>query len=280
MVVTFEDARTYLRPDNRLVEAAANLILRKLPLVKAQSRTLPSLAGAAWESMSFFVLSDVLLDNWQIANIERLFVRAARTLRTGGRYYYTILEKAATDPREPFGLYGNTGSEWGSVQVGLYGNDRFSGGTLLSIPDSVFNAMFGFPEDVTPKEARQRLADSMVQALRGNAGSLPAAERQALAQLGLATDDMPNVLLLREQDYNALDRVAALVTTDLVRLLERNRRRILATYRASPYVEEVSPNEYLLCWYHFFYTAVTNRLRDARAIHIPPQGTVTYLVVP
>jgi hypothetical protein len=278
MVVTFEDARTYFRPDDRLVEAAARLLLRKLPAVKAQCRTL--LADAPWDLMSFFVMSDVLLDNWQIANIERLFVKAERTFRTGGRYYYTILEKAAADPSEPFGLYGNTGSQWGTVQVGLYGNDRFSGRTLLSIPDAAFNAMFGFPEEMSPREARQHLADRMVEALRGNAAALDAAQRQTLAQLGLATDNTLNVLLLQEDDYKALDRVAALVTADLVKLLARNRTRILATYHASPYAEEATPNEYLLCWYHFFYAAVTNRLRDKGAIHIPAKGTVTYFVVP
>lgn len=280
MVVTFEDAPRYLRPDDRLVEEAARLVVKRLPVVKARLRTLPSLANVPFDSMSFFIVSDVLLDNWQISSVERLFAKGERTQRTGGRYYYTILEKSATDPTEPFGLYGNTGSQWGPVQVGLYGNDRFSGHTLLSISNAAFNPMFGFPGDMSPTDARSRLGLGMAQALGGESSALTPMQWQALASLGLATNDRLTVLSLTEGDYKALDRVAATVTNDLVSLLERNRSRILTMYRASPYVDEASPNEYLMCWYHFFYAAVTNRLRDTGAIHVPVNGTMTFFVVP
>ena len=86
-------------------------------------------------------------------------------------------------------------------------------------------------------------------------------------------------MLLRDADYKALDQVAALITKDLVTFLDRTRARVRQTYEKSPYAEETSFNEYLMCWYHFFYAAVTNRLRDKGAISIPPNGNVTYLVV-
>ncbi len=280
VVVTLEDARKYFRPDDRLVESAAQLIVKKLADVKARARALPSLAEVPFESMSFFLLSDVLLDNWQIGNVERLFVKAERTLRAGGRYYYTVLEKPAGDPTEPFGLYGNTGSQWGTVQVGLYGNDRFSGHTLLSVSDTSFNRMFGLPHSMSPKDARQQLADAMVQALRTGDNPLTPTARKALAQLSLMRNDRLTILLLREDDYQALEGVASVVTQDLIALLEQNRARILAVYQASPYAEETAESEFLLCWYHFFYAAVTNQLHDQGVLDIPANGTVTYFVVP
>ena len=42
--------------------------------------------------------------------------------------------------------------------------------------------------------------------------------------------------------------------------------------------DEASP-EYLMCWYHFFYAAVTNRLRDTGVIHVPINGTMPFFVV-
>jgi hypothetical protein len=213
VVVTIDDARKYFHVDDGVIRDAAALIKEKLPEVKSECRKIKSLADVPFEELSFFIGSNVLLDNWQINNVERLFVKADRPARTGGRYYYMIFEKPAADMAEPFGIYGNTGSQSGN----LYGNDRFSGHTPLAQPFHIEGA-----------------------------------------------------------DSQALDRVAAVVTGGLIALLERNREQLLATYRTSPYAEETSFNEYFMCWYHFFYTAVTNRLRDEGVIKIPASGTISY----
>src|SRR5262249_44159557 len=155
--------------------------------------------------------SDVLLDNWQISNVENLFVKAERTQRTGGRYYFTMLEKPAAQGAEPFGLYGNTGSQWGSVQIGLYGNDRFSGHTLLSIRDANFGDTFGFDRSISAKDARVQLAERIVGALRGAPDSITPAQSQALSRLGLMYGNKLDILLFNDDDYKALDRVAAIV---------------------------------------------------------------------
>ena len=279
VVVTMEDVPKYFKPDNHVVESAARMMLKKLPAVRAACQKLESLADVPFESLSFFVMSDVLLDNWQIGNVERLFVKAERTLRTGGRYYYTILEKPATLAAEPFGLYGNTGSQWGSVEIGLYGNDRFSGHTLLSIREADFNRTFDFEKDFNTTEARRQLADRLVEAVKRGPSSLTPFQQESLSRLGLIKGDKLAVILLRDADYKALDHVASLITKDLVTFLDRTRARVRQTYEKSSYAEETSFNEYLMCWYHFFYAAVTNRLRDKGAISIPPNGNVTYLVV-
>lgn len=67
---------------------------------------------------SFFILSDVLLDNWQIDGVEREFLKAAaRPLRHGKNYYAAMQESSGKN--EPFGLYGN---QVGGISI--YGNNR------------------------------------------------------------------------------------------------------------------------------------------------------------
>ena len=61
----------------------------------------------------------------------------------------------------------------------------------------------------------------------------------------------------------------------VLEFLEAHRMAVVSAYRSSPYLDETSFSEYLMCWYRFLYTAVTNRLRDQRVIKI-----VTYFVVP
>jgi hypothetical protein len=278
VVVTRDDAATYFHPDKAMVRAAADLIRKKLQHTKAEVRSIRSLSRVPFQTMSFLIASDVFLDNWQINSVERLFLRAERPQRAGGRYYLMAFEKPATQQSEPFGLYGNTGTQWGDVEIGLYGNDRFTPGrTLLSVADDQFAEFFGLDPHADLKRTQAELARRIVDASRGN-GMLTGPELRALSKLGLVRNGKPEILVLDKSDYQALDRIAATVTGDLVALLERNRSHLMESYSSSPYAEETSFNEYFMGWYHFFYTAVTDTLKDQRAIDIPPNGATTYFV--
>jgi len=75
--------------------------------------------------LSFFYISDILLDMGQIGNVERKFLKKERPLRNGKHYYLAILEKDTTENTEPFGIYGNQGLENNdTIYIGVYGNAR------------------------------------------------------------------------------------------------------------------------------------------------------------
>ena len=75
--------------------------------------------------LSFFYISDILLDMGQIGNVEKEFLRKERPLRNGKRYYLAILEKDTTKNTEPFGIYGNQGlKNYDTIYIGVYGNTR------------------------------------------------------------------------------------------------------------------------------------------------------------
>lgn len=72
-----------------------------------------------FDDWAFFLLSDVLLDNWQIDTVEREFLKAStRPMRHGKHYYAALMEK--NPKNEPFGIYGN---QVGDISV--YGNNRW-----------------------------------------------------------------------------------------------------------------------------------------------------------
>lgn len=279
VVVTRDDAAMYFHPDNAMVREATELLRKKLQRAKTEVRSIPSLSRVPFQSISFLIGSNVFLDNWQINNVERLFLNAERPQRAGGRYYLMEFEKPTVQQSEAFGIYGNTGTQWGDVEIGLYGNDRFTPGrTVLSIPDDQFAEFFGLDPHADLKRTQAELARRIVDASRGR-GALTGPELRGLSKLGLARNGKPAILVFDRADYQALDRLAATVTGDLIELLERNRSHLMERYSVSPYAEETSFNEYFMCWYHFFYTAVTDTLKDQRAIDIPPNGTTTYFVV-
>jgi len=78
-----------------------------------------------FESMAFFILSDVLLDNWQINAVEREFLKAeTRPERHDNHYYYAIMEHSSA-PKEAFGIYGNQYRKVNdSLSLSIYGNNR------------------------------------------------------------------------------------------------------------------------------------------------------------
>jgi hypothetical protein len=66
-------------------------------------------------------LSNVLLDNWQINNVENEFLKKERTLRHGKNYYWSLMQNLKPE-RESFGIYGNASFN----DISTYGNNRYN----------------------------------------------------------------------------------------------------------------------------------------------------------
>ena len=79
----------------------------------------------SFHDLSFFYLSNILLDNGQINNVEREFLGKERPSRNGSNYYLAILEKEEESIVEPYGIYGNQVLlRNDSTVIAVYGNTR------------------------------------------------------------------------------------------------------------------------------------------------------------
>lgn len=77
-----------------------------------------------FQKWSFLILSNVLLDSWQIGDVEKEFLKQDdRPLRHGNHYYYQMIENADATT-ESFGIYGNQYQEAGDAYICIYGNHR------------------------------------------------------------------------------------------------------------------------------------------------------------
>ncbi len=124
MIVSKGDATRYVRVPEVMIADGARLILRYLPEIKVQYKRLHGFQDVSFSSASLLILSDVMLDNWQIQKVEQQFLNAQRPLRNGKRYYFTLMERSAGEGTEAFGIYGNQIQNYGPVTVGVYGNRR------------------------------------------------------------------------------------------------------------------------------------------------------------
>ncbi|MGD8496313.1 MAG: hypothetical protein PVF05_08995 [Gemmatimonadales bacterium] len=278
MVMSLGDVARYMPVSETLVAETAALITNRLPEIRRRYAAIDGFRHVPFEAASLLVLSDVLLDNWQINAVEREFLAAERPLRAGSRYYYSIQERAPLDPREAFGIYGNQYRGFGSATVGVYGNRRTDNPANFQTLDADdIERLFS----VRPESAsafKEELLTRLV-AAQNDVASLSANDRSGLAKLGWMRDGEIAIPVLDDRDDEALSAMADEMTPDLIALLEAHRSEVTRAYSASPYAAEVTFEEYFMWWYHLYYTAVTDRLIAEGTVALPESGLTTYLFV-
>ncbi len=119
----------------------ANEIIEKiqdeLPEIKQKFNQTEISKTQDFKKWSFLVLSNVLLDSWQIDNVEKEFLnREKRPERHGKNYYYSIMENTEEN-RETFGIYGNQYEENEGKEISIYGNNKI--GKLVADDDNIIS---------------------------------------------------------------------------------------------------------------------------------------------
>lgn len=113
-------------------EKITQSIGKHLPEIKEQFNKTALSKTQDFQTWSFFVLSDVLLDSWQIDNVEKEFLKQEdRPLRNGKHYYFKISENT-NQKIESFGIYGNQSEQINGRYVSVYGNNRNHSKTTTS----------------------------------------------------------------------------------------------------------------------------------------------------
>lgn len=281
LVVTRAEQPRFLYAQPGVVRATVDAIGAILPDVRRSYADLPGFAHVPFSDASLLVLSDALLDNWQINRVEERYLKVPRPQRGGGRYYYAVFEVRPGDPVEFFGIYGNHGQGAGDATLSLYGNQRYSGPTnLVTLAPGDLTGRFGFPPGTRVQAAQKELVGDLLRRWRDPSAPVNDARAAGLRSFGLLTADGRTAIpVLGSADDAGLDAMAAAFAPALLATLERHRPTLEAQYRSSPYAAEgVSFPEYFIWWYHVFYTDVTNALARRGLITMPRAGTMTYLI--
>jgi len=126
-IATAKDGKDLYRFAEPIASQIAEEIGKTLPEIKTEFAKTKMLQKSDFQHWSFLILSNVLLDNWNIFNVEKSFFKLPngipykRPLRHGKNYYASIQENTNKNS-EAFGIYGN---QYGS-QVSVYGNNRYN----------------------------------------------------------------------------------------------------------------------------------------------------------
>jgi hypothetical protein len=125
-VCSINDGSGITRQLNPLIKQITDSIQKNLFAIEQEVKMIEALRTFKFEDVSFLILSDVLLDNWQINNVENEFLKSPRTPRHGKNYYASYQEKPKNTDRESFGIYGNQMENAGTFTICRYGNMRYS----------------------------------------------------------------------------------------------------------------------------------------------------------
>jgi len=123
-IIMNNEGQELFKQAEQVAEDIAQSIIMIDPLMKQKYFTMEVADKYSYVDFNFFLLSDVLLDNWQINNVENDFLKKKRTLRHGKRYYIQLAEKDSLMKKEVFGIYGNQYKCKDSICYITYGNNR------------------------------------------------------------------------------------------------------------------------------------------------------------
>lgn len=279
MVITRKDGETLYATTGDIAQRVAALVRGALPEVKKIYADIAAFENLPFEESSLLLLSNVLLDNWQIGSFEQEFLGAARTPRHGMNYYYSLQEKHSSGIKEAFGIFGNQMATYGKVMVGLYGNNRNSQETFLNISQEKLVRGIVMTQGDNGLALKTTLLTQLV-----SFNSDPTAEIDNMALAGferlkIVQDGRITIPILYEADALSLNAMAALISEDLIALLEEYRDELTGWYNQSGYSDEVSFEEYAIWWYHFLYSDATEILMREGLITMPPTGVAMYLYV-
>ncbi|MFZ0280567.1 MAG: hypothetical protein WAL29_02875 [Bacteroidales bacterium] len=135
-----------------LATEIAQSIEKEIPSIKDKLKATGLSDKYDFDSMSFLMLSDALLDNWQLMEMEASYLKKENRPERHGKFYYaSIMEHTNTD-YEPFGIYGNQyGRINDSTSLSIYGNNRIIVNARLQNDPAYADSILNVALKLTPE---------------------------------------------------------------------------------------------------------------------------------
>ncbi|KXI83697.1 hypothetical protein ACS46_00385, partial [Bacillus cereus] len=210
MIITACEGEKLYNLCEPLIKPTLKIIENHSSHIEDISKRIDTFNHLSRESYSLLLYSGVLLDFGQINYIEGNYLKKKRPLRNKNRYYYAIQEQELTDI-EAFGMYGNTYLDLGEVQIGLYGNSRYSTLNLITANNEIFEEYFqNTNTDINYK--KKQLVKGFVAADRQKDLHL----NVVYEKLGLYQNSQPVIPVFKRTDLSTLNEIANTISEDLV----------------------------------------------------------------
>lgn len=277
MVISLAEGKELKQLAHTVAPGFSEIMINKIPDIKKEVDRIDAFKKHSFSSLSFLILSNILMENWQIKNIETKFLKTEPPLRNKKRYYFSLMQKADNDFSTAFGIYDNQTKNYGNIMVGIYGNQRY-GKNFINLNKKDLVELFGMAERDDIDQSKHNLLEELIRQYENPLYSMEEICNAGFNKIGLMAGDSPSIPILSRRDYSRLNKIANVITDDLIQYLEENKPLITTAYEKSRYKNEISFEEYFIWWYHFFYTELTDFLAVRGFIEIPTSGFTTYVI--
>jgi hypothetical protein len=230
-----------------LAEKIAQSIEKEISSIKEKFNTNGFSGNYNFESLSFLILSNVLLDNWQIMKMEKEYLKKENRPERHGKHYYCSIMENANYPKENFGIYGNQyGKINDSTYMSIYGNSRDIANKRLDSDPVFMDSVLNVAIKLTPE--LYNFFDE------------------------IAEDFKPKLLnILNEQtDYSH-------TVYEKTGYSDNQTNYSHTIYEKTRYSNKIKYEEFFIFWYHFIYTDATNILAKRNKLIIPEDGNFYYM---
>ncbi len=286
MVITLQEGEILKEEAKIFTDSVSDMIIEILPEIKKEYTKLKGFKHIDFSRASLFILSDVMLDAWQINNVEKTFLKAERTSRNNMNYYLSFQEKRNNDKREAFNIYGNSSRMYGSIlsivigkamNFGIYGNER-NGVNFNTLTKKQLQEWFGMKETESINPFKKKLLRELLKLSNNPDYKIRDTYKQGFNKIDMMEGDILTIPVFNLRDNKKLNKIANLITDNLIELFERNRNILVKNYQNSSYYNEITFEEYFIWWYHIFYTEITENLISKKHIKRPSTGVFPYII--
>ena len=227
--------------------------------------------------------------NWSDSIFQtklEMLLKAERTSRNNMNYYFSFQEKRNNDKREAFNIYGNTSRMYGSIlsifigkamNFGIYGNER-DGENFNTLTKKQLQEWFGMKETEDIKSFKKGLLRELIKLSNNPDYKISDIYKSGFSKIDMMKGNILTIPVFNLKDNKKLNKIANLITNDLIVLFEKNRNTFEKNYQNSSYCNEITFEEYFIWWYHIFYTEVTENLILKDHIKRPATGVFPYIL--
>nr|WP_299341329.1 hypothetical protein [Allomuricauda sp.] len=125
MIISEQEAKKVKEDLNPIANEISKTIIRLKDSLSIKAVSVSCFKRFTMDELSLLVFSNVLLDNGQLNNIERAYLKVERPERNNKRYYASYQEKE-NPSFEALGIYGNHVQPDNGFMLCRYGNQRYT----------------------------------------------------------------------------------------------------------------------------------------------------------
>ncbi|MBU5593373.1 hypothetical protein KQI89_16615 [Clostridium sp. MSJ-4] len=278
MAISLEEAEELYEKSKDFVDETVELFIDNMEEIKEKTLNMRCYKDFRFEDLSLFILSDVLMNSFQIENIEKYFIKRHPPIRNEKRYYLALLEQRMGEEREAFGLYGNMGVSFEDFDICMYGS-RDSTENILTLNDEQLKEYFGFEDINNIYDIKEELLRDLLKLYSDKDYSIKESIKSGFNRLNLMIGDKLNVPVMSREEYDNLFDIASITLKPYIEIFQNNKEVLMEYYRKSSYYGEISFEEYFIYWYHFYYSLTTDRLIEKGLIKNEKNQLFTYIIM-